>query len=433
MVFASKSACFKCGEPKPSGGGYGGGRGGGDRYDDRRGGDRYDDRRGRDYSPERDRRRDRNGKSMREYSPERKPHKPSLGSQCVSQPPPFSCASEALRICPSDRACACRHCHRYDSIFEGADWYDGLTPAADEQPTSSVPASAAPAAATSDDIATQKKRMLDEFLGSMASGNMASGSMASGNGAPAPVATSTAAPVAAAPATAVPPPVPAAPAPTAASLPAATGGDVCSSSAAGGASVASPASPAPSGVTSPAPSPSASPGARLVKSFMSELSELASIVQKTTSEVIADSVRSQELECSFDAPRVSAAGRVATGAPAAAALVAGAPTVAATAAAAKYPLSSPTDPSRPFKRLRLHEMRVRHVLSCLRRLGLQQHCAAFEACKVDGGMCDLMDEELLRHQIGMSDPSHRKLWLQWVSSMQPPAGCSRPPAPPSRT
>jgi len=82
-VFGSKSSCYKCGEPKPrgggsyGGGGYGGGRGGDryddrrddrgggrdrrdDRYDDRRGGDRYDDRRREDrrrsYSPDRRRR-----------------------------------------------------------------------------------------------------------------------------------------------------------------------------------------------------------------------------------------------------------------------------------------------------------------------------------------------------------------------------------------
>jgi len=50
-VFASKSECFKCGEPKPRGGRDDDRRGGGGRdrdYDDRRGGrdDRRDDRRG---------------------------------------------------------------------------------------------------------------------------------------------------------------------------------------------------------------------------------------------------------------------------------------------------------------------------------------------------------------------------------------------------
>ena len=54
-VFGSKSACFKCGEPKPRGGGGGGGGGGRGGYDDRRGG--RDDR-GRDYD-RRDRRDDR--------------------------------------------------------------------------------------------------------------------------------------------------------------------------------------------------------------------------------------------------------------------------------------------------------------------------------------------------------------------------------------
>jgi len=57
-VFGSKSACFKCGEPKPGGGG----RGGYDRRDDR-GGGRYDDRGGRGYD-DRDRGRhdDRGGR-----------------------------------------------------------------------------------------------------------------------------------------------------------------------------------------------------------------------------------------------------------------------------------------------------------------------------------------------------------------------------------
>ena len=61
-VFASKTACYKCGEPKPSGGGGGGYDRGGDRYggrDDYSGGysGRGDDYRRR--SPERDRDRDR--------------------------------------------------------------------------------------------------------------------------------------------------------------------------------------------------------------------------------------------------------------------------------------------------------------------------------------------------------------------------------------
>ena len=68
-VFASKSACFKCGEPKRGGGGggdrygggggdrYGGGGGGRDRYDDR--GDRYGGGGGRDRYD--DRRDDRYG------------------------------------------------------------------------------------------------------------------------------------------------------------------------------------------------------------------------------------------------------------------------------------------------------------------------------------------------------------------------------------
>lgn len=65
-VFASKNACFKCGEPKPRSMGGGGGRYDDrrrdDRYDDRRRDDRYDDRyddRRRDDSRDRDRRDDR--------------------------------------------------------------------------------------------------------------------------------------------------------------------------------------------------------------------------------------------------------------------------------------------------------------------------------------------------------------------------------------
>ncbi|CAE8614743.1 unnamed protein product [Polarella glacialis] len=70
MVFASKSECFKCGEPKGGGGGRGGGSrsGGRDRSFDRRGGggrdrsydrrDRSCDRRDRSYD-RRDGRRDR--------------------------------------------------------------------------------------------------------------------------------------------------------------------------------------------------------------------------------------------------------------------------------------------------------------------------------------------------------------------------------------
>jgi len=57
-VFGSKSACFRCGEPKPSGGGGGGGGGGrGDRDGGRDDRDRYDDRR-RDDRGYDDRRRD---------------------------------------------------------------------------------------------------------------------------------------------------------------------------------------------------------------------------------------------------------------------------------------------------------------------------------------------------------------------------------------
>ena len=52
--------------------------------------------------------------------------------------------------------------------------------------------------------------------------------------------------------------------------------------------------------------------------------------------------------------------------------------------------------------LRLQEMRVCHVLSCLRRLGLQQYTPAFERNNVDGVMCDFLDDELLEFQLGVS-------------------------------
>ena len=75
-VFGSKSSCFKCGEPKPRGGGgdrYDRGRDR-DRYDDRRRDDRYDDRRrdSRDYD-----RRDRSRSPPRRRSPSRSPRRGS--------------------------------------------------------------------------------------------------------------------------------------------------------------------------------------------------------------------------------------------------------------------------------------------------------------------------------------------------------------------
>ena len=66
------------------------------------------------------------------------------------------------------------------------------------------------------------------------------------------------------------------------------------------------------------------------------------------------------------------------------------------------------------------EMRVSHVLSCLRRLGLPQYCAAFERCGIDGHMCDFLDEELLEFQLGVAEPAHRRRFLEWCESMQPP-------------
>ena len=65
-------------------------------------------------------------------------------------------------------------------------------------------------------------------------------------------------------------------------------------------------------------------------------------------------------------------------------------------------------------------MRVSHVLSCLRRLGLEQYAPAFEQSQVDGTMCDFLDSELLEFQLGVTEPSHRHKFLQWVASMQKP-------------
>ena len=78
----------------------------------------------------------------------------------------------------------------------------------------------------------------------------------------------------------------------------------------------------------------------LVKSFMSELTELASIVEKTSTEVIQDSMRSQDLSRSLDTSLESAE------------------RCEATAAAANRPLRPLSDSSKPRKRLRLEEMRV---------------------------------------------------------------------------
>ena len=41
-------------------------------------------------------------------------------------------------------------------------------------------------------------------------------------------------------------------------------------------------------------------------------------------------------------------------------------------------------------------------------------------------MCDLLDDELLHHQLGMRQPQHRAAFLAWVQQMQPP-----PPARPA--
>ena len=92
------------------------------------------------------------------------------------------------------------------------------------------------------------------------------------------------------------------------------------------------------------------------------------------------------------------------------------------------PISSATsseDASRPKAQkgkqgrlLRLEEMRVPHVLSCLNRLGLGRHAPAFERHQVDGPFLDLMDEDLLHHQLGVSAPDERSRFLQWLSKMR---------------
>ena len=76
--------------------------------------------------------------------------------------------------------------------------------------------------------------------------------------------------------------------------------------------------------------------------------------------------------------------------------------------------------ARRGRRLRLHEMRVRHVLSCLARLKLEQYSASFEAHGIDGYMCDFLDDSILQHQLGMRVEEHRKRFLQWVEQMQVP-------------
>ena len=325
---------------------------------------------------------------------------------------------------------------RYDNLFEGADWYSGLAPEAlDEKPKESAPAAApvpehgeisrpAPAPAPElgtkeifDEIAAQKQRMLEQFLKGVPA--MSSSSTP----APAPSSSSeattdaTPAPAVSSPLVLIAPPLQVAATSDSSSSGGGGSGSGGGGGGGGGVGGGSPASCSPAscsnggGAISGA-SPGKSPGAMLVKSFMSELTELASIVEKTSTEVIQDSMRSQDLSRSLDTSLESAE------------------RCEATAAAANRPLRPLSDSSKPRKRLRLEEMRVGHVLSCLRRLGLPQHCAAFEACGIDGAMCDLLDEELLRLQLGMEHPGHRTLFLQWVRGMQRPleGGAAAAPA-----
>ena len=54
----------------------------------------------------------------------------------------------------------------------------------------------------------------------------------------------------------------------------------------------------------------------------------------------------------------------------------------------------------------------------------------FRRCGVDGAMCDLLDDELLEHQMGMAEMEHRQRFLVWVEAMQvrtPPGGGGKPP------
>lgn len=259
---------------------------------------------------------------------------------------------------------------RYDSLFENSEWYNASKAAANEKRAQSAPsaarvaapASAAAPAGTSQqlDILAQK-RMLEEFL---------------------------------------------------TGLPICDTGD--SAAAPSPASVASTASVAPASVTVNALSGSEcasgsseikssatmqeSPGAQLVRSFMSEMSSPAD-----------DAARGGALDSSLEA----AAARP---------LIA----EASDAGTAATHQAHDVKKRRSGPRLRLHEMRVSHVLSCLRRLGLEQYAPAFERCSVDGGMCDLLDEELLQFQLGVSDPAHRRTFLQWVDTMQHSEGRSNP-------
>lgn len=292
---------------------------------------------------------------------------------------------------------------QYDSLFEGADWYNAR-PDADEAKQSlrksPVPvqdkSSAGPAATEQllDDIAAQKQRMLEEFL----------------HGLPPSVAPAPAA----APAAAAPSVTKAAAESTVPSSPAAhaqTSGGGNGSGAAkegGGTSVDGELRAAAGPDGAPALS-NESPRSQLVRSFMSELAGDASTAAAPACASLAE---------------LTAVAGAATASAAASALAC--PPMRSSgaqphsSAAASQQDGSTVAPHRRGPRLRLQEMRVCHVLSCLRRLGLQQYAPAFERSNVDGAMCDFLDDELLEFQLGVSDPAHRHRFLAWVAQMQWP-------------
>ena len=70
------------------------------------------------------------------------------------------------------------------------------------------------------------------------------------------------------------------------------------------------------------------------------------------------------------------------------------------------------------RRWRLTEMGTAQVLKALRQLGLDEHAAAFSRCEVSGWMCDLLDDDLLQHKLGVTQPQQRATFLKWVASMQ---------------
>ena len=285
---------------------------------------------------------------MREYSPEpARPRPPSIVSQ-------------------------------YDSLFEGADWYNGLKPAADqkagaEQKPGESAASAASAEAaaassgsvaeTPEEIAAQKQRMLEEFLGMLPAVGEPTGT---------PQADAAAEPEAAA--------KPAAPAPQ-------------SDSGGGSSHCVATASVAQTQVASP----QASPGSQLVRSFMSGLAGASPATSNAPS------------GCQLDASLASAASPPPLPAQ---------PSHSASAVGADGRQLEPRPRRGP--RLRLHEMRVTHVASCLRRLGLARYADAFGRCSINGYMCDFLDEELLELQLGVAEPEHRRIFLEWVEQMQRP-------------